>query len=131
MELSRRRFLLAGGAAALAAPGLAGLATLASGVETEAREDAVWVAGSPAIPSVPRFEGDRKVDQLLADDKAVKRLAESIPGTVVSIFRHQRQHFVPPSQTVQRTVQKVGRNDPCPCGSGRKYKKCCGANSLP
>jgi preprotein translocase subunit SecA len=26
-----------------------------------------------------------------------------------------------------RSVSKVGRNDPCPCGSGRKYKKCCGA----
>lgn len=25
--------------------------------------------------------------------------------------------------------RKVGRNDPCPCGSGKKYKKCCGANS--
>lgn len=25
-------------------------------------------------------------------------------------------------------VQKVGRNDPCPCGSGKKYKKCCGAS---
>ena len=25
-----------------------------------------------------------------------------------------------------RRVQKVGRNDPCPCGSGKKYKKCCG-----
>ena len=25
-------------------------------------------------------------------------------------------------------VKKVGRNDPCPCGSGKKYKKCCGAN---
>jgi preprotein translocase subunit SecA len=25
------------------------------------------------------------------------------------------------------TVKKVGRNDPCPCGSGKKYKKCCGA----
>ena len=24
------------------------------------------------------------------------------------------------------TKQKVGRNDPCPCGSGKKYKKCCG-----
>lgn len=24
------------------------------------------------------------------------------------------------------TVDKVGRNDPCPCGSGKKYKKCCG-----
>jgi uncharacterized protein YecA (UPF0149 family) len=23
--------------------------------------------------------------------------------------------------------QKVGRNDPCPCGSGKKYKKCCGS----
>ncbi len=28
---------------------------------------------------------------------------------------------------VQRSVQKVGRNDPCPCGSGKKYKKCHGA----
>ncbi len=28
---------------------------------------------------------------------------------------------------VQRDLPKVGRNDPCPCGSGRKYKKCCGA----
>jgi uncharacterized protein YecA (UPF0149 family) len=26
-----------------------------------------------------------------------------------------------------RVHTKVGRNDPCPCGSGRKYKKCCGA----
>ena len=25
-----------------------------------------------------------------------------------------------------RTVDKVGRNDPCPCGSGKKFKKCCG-----
>jgi SEC-C motif domain protein len=28
-----------------------------------------------------------------------------------------------------RRVVKVGRNDPCPCGSGKKYKKCCGANA--
>jgi preprotein translocase subunit SecA len=27
---------------------------------------------------------------------------------------------------VKRTSEKVGRNDPCPCGSGKKYKKCCG-----
>ena len=36
------------------------------------------------------------------------------------------------TQTVQQVVrsgQKVGRNDPCTCGSGKKYKKCCGANS--
>ncbi len=32
----------------------------------------------------------------------------------------------PPSGTVRRADEKVGRNDPCPCGSGKKYKKCCG-----
>jgi len=32
-----------------------------------------------------------------------------------------------PVQQVKRTSDKVGRNDPCPCGSGKKYKKCCGA----
>ncbi|MGB7640494.1 MAG: SEC-C metal-binding domain-containing protein, partial [Terriglobales bacterium] len=30
-------------------------------------------------------------------------------------------------QQVVRAGEKVGRNDPCPCGSGKKYKKCCGA----
>ena len=28
-------------------------------------------------------------------------------------------------QTYRRTEEKVGRNDPCPCGSGKKYKNCC------
>ncbi|MBN2620640.1 SEC-C domain-containing protein, partial [candidate division WOR-3 bacterium] len=32
----------------------------------------------------------------------------------------------PPPQTTVKREQKVGRNDPCPCGSGKKYKKCCG-----
>ena len=31
-----------------------------------------------------------------------------------------------PKETVKKTDDKVGRNDPCPCGSGKKYKKCCG-----
>ena len=30
-------------------------------------------------------------------------------------------------ETVRREEPKVGRNDSCPCGSGKKYKKCCGA----
>lgn len=30
---------------------------------------------------------------------------------------------------IVRNEQKVGRNDPCPCGSGKKYKKCCGKNA--
>ena len=29
---------------------------------------------------------------------------------------------------VRRESAKIGRNDPCPCGSGKKYKMCCGRN---
>jgi hypothetical protein len=32
------------------------------------------------------------------------------------------------SKTVRRETPKIGRNDPCPCGSGKKYKHCCGRN---
>ncbi len=34
-----------------------------------------------------------------------------------------------PMGTVTRSAKKVGRNDPCPCGSGQKYKNCCGKNA--
>lgn len=36
-------------------------------------------------------------------------------------------HHHPKRETFVREAPKVGRNDPCPCGSGKKYKKCCGA----
>jgi preprotein translocase subunit SecA len=55
--------------------------------------------------------------------------------------RMQEQHAAPatqgmaraaqapePQRTVVREAPKVGRNDPCPCGSGQKYKKCCGVS---
>ena len=32
----------------------------------------------------------------------------------------------PPVETIRSEENAVGRNDPCPCGSGKKYKKCCG-----
>jgi preprotein translocase subunit SecA len=51
---------------------------------------------------------------------------------VVQEPTHQHQHIVEnryaedaPKQPV-RAENQIGRNDPCPCGSGKKYKKCCG-----
>jgi SEC-C motif-containing protein len=35
--------------------------------------------------------------------------------------------IVPKAEPVRREAAKVGRNDPCPCGSGKKFKKCCGS----
>ncbi|MRR15808.1 MAG: preprotein translocase subunit SecA [Deltaproteobacteria bacterium] len=53
---------------------------------------------------------------------------------VEEIRQKQKQDYVlsrgedtPANQTIKRESVKVGRNDPCPCGSGKKYKKCCGA----
>ena len=40
------------------------------------------------------------------------------------VFSHSDTPAV--KKPVKRTHEKVGRNDPCPCGSGKKYKKCCG-----
>ncbi|MGM0668577.1 MAG: anhydro-N-acetylmuramic acid kinase [Gemmatimonadota bacterium] len=34
-----------------------------------------------------------------------------------------------PKQTPVTATDEPGRNDPCPCGSGKKYKKCCGRNA--
>ncbi len=39
--------------------------------------------------------------------------------------REQKDPFVRP---VDKNGKKIGRNDPCPCGSGKKFKKCCGRN---
>ena len=40
--------------------------------------------------------------------------------------RSQRAAPAEPPARPGRAAAKVGRNDPCPCGSGKKYKKCCG-----
>jgi len=39
----------------------------------------------------------------------------------------QAQAVAQRSQPYERADPKIGRNDPCPCGSGKKYKRCCGA----
>jgi hypothetical protein len=39
--------------------------------------------------------------------------------------RHFRQDGTVRGETVRHALPQVGRNDPCPCGSGKKYKKCC------
>jgi len=50
------------------------------------------------------------------------------PGAGASVFGAPPRQAVPQRPvTVKRDGDKVGRNDPCPCGSGKKYKKCHGA----
>jgi len=62
-----------------------------------------------------------------------ERLMEMVPLAVVNIYLYWRERRKPlhsnlaPNEPGPAGNPKVGRNDPCPCGSGKKYKKCCGA----
>jgi len=46
---------------------------------------------------------------------------------VYEFFREARERRLAPAEPIRRAAAKVGRNDPCPCGSGRTFKSCCGA----
>jgi SEC-C motif-containing protein len=56
---------------------------------------------------------------------------KNIHHELASFIKHEDAWYfsdgavVPPKQFI-RTTPKIGRNDPCPCNSGKKYKKCCG-----
>jgi uncharacterized protein len=67
----------------------------------------------------------------IADDEREAVIHDMLDGVqdVYDFFRDEREKALAPP-TVRRDAPKVGRNDPCPCGSGRKYKQCHGAGSL-
>lgn len=62
--------------------------------------------------------GESRKDEF--DEEAVMSGGQDVPAGAVVPEREHKQ------QTVRRDAPKVGRNDPCPCGSGKKYKHCCG-----
>jgi preprotein translocase subunit SecA len=68
----------------------------------------------PAAESVPAFAAAR---------------GQSAGAAVATPPRPARTGGDDVIKTVRREEPKVGRNDPCPCGSGKKYKKCHGAGT--
>ena len=67
----------------------------------------------------------QKLDSGMAQPKAPMMNPTAAPVKRESVYGNAAKPQV--SQTPVR-VTKIGRNDPCPCGSGKKYKKCCGLN---
>jgi len=61
--------------------------------------------------------------------RIVASCEESLADTLVQIHEYWQVLRAPPL-TVRRDSPKIGRNDPCPCGSGRKFKQCCGAAGI-
>ena len=86
------------------------------------------LAGLIALADVDRRDSRFSEEQL---DAWTVRAPDAIGPWVVALNRWRLTHGgigpAPPSPFPARGA-KVGRNDPCPCGSGKKYKKCCGLN---
>lgn len=71
-----------------------------------------------------------EVDGALVDNPVkTHKLAVEVESAIPHIYRYWLPHRKSAVETVQRDGPKIGRNDDCPCGSGKKYKKCCGAES--
>lgn len=89
-------------------------------------------AGRPAMAGqpAPAPGGDGNGRQPRAVSTSVDELEEAFQRRKRRELEQARMAGAGDRQPVQQVVRgaaKVGRNDPCPCGSGKKYKKCCGA----
>ena len=88
-----------------------------------------------------RITGGDMFDNMIAEirDKTVRMILSVIPkpaqdfrrvqvaNPITAGFEGSTQKTVKKVSVRKDQAQKIGRNDPCPCGSGKKYKNCCGA----
>jgi len=70
---------------------------------------------------------DLEEEELPLIDSPVKidKLAIEIEAAIQPVNQYWKPLRKSSVKTVQRETPKVGRNDPCPCGSGKKFKQCC------
>lgn len=98
-------------------------------IENEDCWDAVW----PIIELAqlhPEFSTPNPVLTAMVEPLTSAEADENItnlPGCILRLFNFRQEAIRARLQPARREGAKVGRNDPCSCGSGRKYKKCCGA----
>lgn len=117
---------------------IAGDEWLAEAWDVEAPDDEDEEVGEEidGAALVLSFFGARETAELLVRegefgddtlDVVAARMLALIPEAMAS-YAHIGRHVLAPAYAPveQRRVTKVGRNDPCPCGSGRKFKQCCG-----
>lgn len=77
-----------------------------------------------------QIEGARDVDeyeqQQIAERPTQLEATHPAAAGIADAVQHAEEDDVEQGGTYRREEPKVGRNDPCPCGSGKKYKQCCG-----
>ena len=89
------------------------------------------IAGSDLFDEMVTMIRDDTVRMLLSvipRPQAIRR--EQIAKPVSEGFAGAGDGTLKKRPVVKKAAEKVGRNDPCPCGSGKKYKKCCGRGTV-
>jgi len=109
------------------------------------RQKAQWNSKCARCEFLPFCSGDCLKHRLFTDDKNPRTLSWLCEGWR-QFYEHTLPQFQqlawqlreerrapgkPPREEIHRQAEamNLGRNDPCPCGSGKKYKKCCGAGT--
>jgi len=63
-------------------------------------------------------------------EEVIVHMAAGLLQTYRYFRAHRQVNASAHTSSPRRTAPKVGRNDPCPCGSGKKYKRCCGSVTI-
>jgi uncharacterized protein YchJ len=74
---------------------------------------------------MPQFSLEKDFDSLIDEFKPSFK-GKRIYPYILPMSPKYVKAIKPELHQKKKDERKVGRNDPCPCGSGRKYKKCCG-----
>ena len=83
----------------------------------------------PIMAQLHDKEGKPFIEGSLEEMQEVREeAAQALPYVIKEIYDFWKARRESANLTTRRTEKKIGRNEPCPCGSGRKYKHCCGMN---
>ncbi|HET6462988.1 MAG TPA: SEC-C metal-binding domain-containing protein, partial [Candidatus Krumholzibacteria bacterium] len=86
-------------------------------------------AATPITQQAPAGPAEEPAPPPVSDPRSARPRPFGGPGRGATEATSAVLRDQPQKGPVIRNEKKVGRNDPCPCGSGKKYKNCCGANS--
>ena len=90
-----------------------------SAEEVEAPLEEPREVPAAAAPARPRPAAEEERPKAKMEDVFASMMSQ-VSGREVRVVKR------PPRAAAAGAQPMVGRNDPCPCGSGKKYKKCCG-----
>ena len=103
------------------------------GIQMRAKEwDPIFHSNLAALMRPIYLLGSDELEEeeiaLVEDPVKTHKLAVEVESAIPHIYKYWLPHRKSAVETVRRDGPKAGRNDDCPCGSGKKFKKCCGAD---